>query len=74
MTLSERRPLTAEQDRRARAGARDFLRSSNLGYVVLETRRINPELKAFAISLFDLVKIQDAAGYELYVPTVSRER
>ena len=36
MTLSERKPLTPEQDARARSGADAFLRRSRLGYVVID--------------------------------------
>jgi hypothetical protein len=74
ITLSENRPLTAAQARRAQAGAADFLRRSRIGYVVWETRRVNPELKAFAVGLFDLIKIQEADGLELYVPAARGDR
>jgi hypothetical protein len=68
ITLSERRALDPRAAEAARRGALGFLRQANLGYVVMDLSRITPELRDFAIEIFDLVKVDDGYGYELYAP------
>lgn len=68
VTLSERQPLSPSLASQARRGAAAFVAQANLGYVVVDLARTTPELRAFAIQIFDLVKIDDGGGYELYVP------
>jgi hypothetical protein len=68
MTLSERKPLTPEQDARARSGAEAFLSRSRLGYVVVDGSRATPELAAFARDLLGLRPIAIEGSRTLYVP------
>jgi hypothetical protein len=68
MTLSERKPLTPEQDARARSGAEAFLSRSRLGYVVVDGSRATPELAAFARDLLGLRPIAVEGSRTLYVP------
>ena len=68
MRLSEGQPLQPEQIDLALGSADDFLRRSNLGYVVWRKQAANPELRAFATRLFGLTTVQEADGYELLVP------
>jgi hypothetical protein len=68
VTLSERRPLSPSAAGQARRGAAAFVVQANLGYVVVDAARTTPELRAFAVEIFDLIKIDEGGGYELYVP------
>jgi hypothetical protein len=68
VTLSEKQPLTDRSASRARRTADEFLEQSRLGYVVIDTSRSTPELRAFAISLFNLRQIETDGVFELYVP------
>ena len=49
----------------ARAAARDL----RVGYVVMESGRVSPQLRAFAVETFGLVKVAEADGRELYRPS-----
>ncbi len=69
MTLSEGKPLSPEQDRRARTGAAAFLAAGRIGYVVMDTGRTTPELRAFAIDILGLRRVTAADGFELYEPS-----
>jgi len=68
ITLSERRPLLPDQERRARVAAENFLRSRNIGYVVIDMGRTSAELRAFAIQALGLTRIAESDGFELFVP------
>ena len=68
ITLSERRPLGAGTADQAREAAPGFIAQANLGYIVMDVARVTPELRAFAVEIFDLIKIDEGGGYELYVP------
>jgi hypothetical protein len=67
LDVSEGRKLEPAQLARAVSGADDFLRATNLGYVVMDQGRVSADLREFAIALLGLTKIAEADGYELYV-------
>jgi hypothetical protein len=68
LAISEgRRPTPAEIDR-AIAGVDEFVRATNLGYVVMDRSRVSDDLRHFAMLLLGLTKIDEAGVYELYVP------
>lgn len=57
------------------ASGPDFIDRINLGYVVMETARMRPELRAFAMDALDLELLEHGQGYELYRPrTTGRSR
>jgi hypothetical protein len=66
--VSEGRKLLPDQLDRAIAGAGDFLRATNLGYVVMHRARVSDDLRDFATILLGLTKVAEADGVELYVP------
>lgn len=68
MTLSERKPLSTEDDARARAAANRFLGRSHLGYVVIDHSQASPELVRFAIDLLGLLPVAREGSQILYVP------
>lgn len=67
MRLSEGLPLTDAQLARARRFAPRFMRSADVGYVVMDPRA-PANLRAFAIDLFNLEQIGESGGFVLYVP------
>lgn len=68
LDLGEGRKLQPRQLERALAGAGNFVERTNLGYVVMDTSRVTADLRDFAIIVFNLEKVREADGYELYVP------
>ena len=66
--MTKRTPNAPRQIDRAINGADDFVRSTNLGYVIMKEQHVSPELRALASRLFALTKIAEADGYSLYVP------
>jgi len=66
IVYSERRTPTAVQLDRARRAVDAFVSNSNLGYVVLDTSRASPTLRAFAIETLRLTKIAESGPIELY--------
>jgi hypothetical protein len=68
LTLSEHRPLDAEAEARARAGADRFIERARLAYVVIDHARASPELVTFASSLLGLRRIAGDGLRVLYVP------
>jgi hypothetical protein len=66
--LSEGRTVSADLASRAIATRDDFLKRACIGYVVINEQRTSPELRAFAMQLFDLVPIGEDRGRELFVP------
>ena len=62
MTLSERRPLDDGHRRRALGRAETFIKRTGLRYVVIDTRRCSPELRAFAEALFTLEPLGEDGG------------
>ena len=73
IALSERRDLDERVATRARRAAGEFIEQGRLGYVVIDTSRATPELRDFAIALFDLQRVQTAGVFELYVPGKTSE-
>ena len=73
IALSEKRELTERGAERARRAADEFLRHGRVGYVVIDTSRATPQLRDFAVSLFNLRKIESAGVLELYVPTAIKD-
>ena len=68
VALSEKRELSTRRLERARRRADDFLAQSRVGYVVIDGSRVTPQLREFAITLFDLRRIETSGAFELYVP------
>ena len=71
VTLSEGRPLSAEQEQAAREGAAGFLQRTRLGYVMIDETRASPDLIAFAVDLLDLTLVAREGPLALYVPPAS---
>ncbi|MEO7191286.1 MAG: hypothetical protein ABI051_09535 [Vicinamibacterales bacterium] len=72
LDLSEGRSLTAEEEASARAHAREFVTEAQLGYVVIETGRVKPALRLFAIDVLGLEPIVATDGFELLKPRVDQ--
>jgi hypothetical protein len=68
MTLSEKTPLTPEQDVRARAGADAFIARSRLGFVVVNHEDSPDELVRFATDLLGLKVVATDGQRTIYVP------
>ena len=68
LDVSEGRSLDRATMERAVNGADTFLKATNLGYVVMNERRVSTELRELATSVLGLTKIAEADGYTLYVP------
>jgi hypothetical protein len=68
LTLSEGRPLTAAESSLAVDMAEDFLRTAQLGYVVIDSARVSPELRRFAVHALRLTPVMQAEGLELWAP------
>jgi hypothetical protein len=67
-TLSENRPLSTLEESTARESASAFVAESRIGYVVIDDRAASPGLRAFAVSALGLVRVDEGAGFELFVP------
>ena len=65
---SEGRTLRPGQFDRALENADEFVTATNLGYVVMNDRRVTPELRNLATTVLGLTKVAEADGYTLYVP------
>lgn len=68
LRLSAGEPVNQTEILRARRAARRFVRSARLGYVVIDTRRTRPDVRQAVIDLFDLAKIAESDGRELFEP------
>ena len=68
LDMSEGRTLSPAQIDRAVEGADAFLKSTNLGYVIMNERTVSADLRTFASNVLRLTKIAEADGYILYVP------
>jgi hypothetical protein len=68
LQLSEGRQVNEHDIAAAREIAPAFIRSSQIGYVVVDTRTASPELRTVAIDILDLEKIAESDGRELYRP------
>jgi hypothetical protein len=64
--VSEGRKLTVGQIDRAIDAADNFVRTTHLGYVVMDSSRVSADLRDFATALLGLKKIAESDGYELY--------
>ena len=53
-----------------RALGPEFVKQARIGYVVVETARVTPTLRQFAIDAFQLEKVAESDGRELFVPAV----
>jgi hypothetical protein len=71
--ISEGKTLDPADLDKAIDGAAEFLRATNLGYVVMNESRTTTSLRDFATRLLDLTKIAEGDGYELYVPRQPRQ-
>lgn len=73
LALSERRELTAAEERDAIEAAASGKTSVRVGFVVVETARASPQLREFAIRALRLKKVAESEGRELFRPlTASR--
>jgi hypothetical protein len=68
LQLSEGRQVDEHDIALARRTAPAFIRNSQLGYVVIETRAASPELRDLTIDILNLEKIAESDGHELYRP------
>lgn len=68
MTLGERRRFGPHRLQHAREAAADFLQRGQIGYVVMHTDRVTPELRSFAMDAFALKLVMKEGTMELYVP------
>ena len=68
MDVSAGQTLEPVQIDRAIAGANNFIRVTNLGYVVMHRATVGDDVRDFATILLGLRKVAEADGYELYVP------
>jgi hypothetical protein len=66
--LSENRRPSPSEEAAARESARAFVAESRIGYVVIDDRTASPGLRAFAVSALDLIRVDEGAGFELFVP------
>ena len=66
LVYSERRTPTENQIERAHESSEKFLSTSNLGYVVLDTSRVTPALRSFALDVLKLRHITSSGALELY--------
>jgi hypothetical protein len=66
--LSENRRPSPSEEAAARESARVFVAESRIGYVVIDDRTASPGLRAFAVSALDLIRVDEGAGFELFVP------
>ncbi len=70
LDVSEGREINADVRDEAHRHVKEFLRASNVGYVTMSRKRTNARLREFAIELLRLEKIDEAGGYELFVPRI----
>jgi hypothetical protein len=66
MTLREGKALTAEERDAAAGRAREFVKATNLGYVVIDRTRASDELSAYAVRTLTLEYVGSADGRDLY--------
>ena len=68
LRLSEGAAVSEREIARARRAAPNFIRRSQLGYVVIDTRAASPQLRELTIDILGLEKIAESDGRELYRP------
>jgi hypothetical protein len=70
---SEGHELSSHERATATAAAADFVRSSQLGYVMIDTGRVTPALLKFAVETLRLQQVGEDGSRRLYVPAASGE-
>lgn len=65
---SEGHALSTRERDAAAAAAADFVRSAQLGYVVIDTGRVTPALQQFAVDTLKLRQVGEDGFRRLYVP------
>jgi hypothetical protein len=74
VALSEGRELSSAERGVLLAQARRFAARARLGYIVMDRGRTPESLRRAAIEAFDLIKIGEDGGHELYqVPAADSE-
>ena len=68
LEVSEGRKLSPARIDRALKYADQFMRMTDLGYVLMKRDRVSEDTRYFATVLFGLRLVAEADGYELYVP------
>ncbi len=68
LRASEHRDVSREEIARAKAAAPNFITRSRLGYVVIDTLAAPPGVRRLTIEMFNLEKIAESNGRELYRP------
>jgi hypothetical protein len=68
ITLSEGKSLPPEVLRVHKSRGPRFVRRANLGYVII-SRQASPQLRAFAVEAFGLVKLAESDGLEMFQPS-----
>ena len=66
LDLSAGRPVSAERLERAIERAHLYPPALNVGYVIMQTERVSPQLRAFARAAFDLEFVAAEDGQELF--------
>jgi hypothetical protein len=72
VALSEGRTVSAAEFEEARARGAAFVRTANIGYVVMDRSRTSPPLVDAATAILDLQKIGQSGTRELYRPRASK--
>jgi len=68
LDASEGRSVDSAHVESAVNGSDAFLKATNLGYVIMNERRVSTELRDLASNVLHLTKIAEVDGYGLYVP------
>jgi hypothetical protein len=66
VSLSEGKSVSPELEQLALSTAPRFARRFHVSWVVIDTTRASPELKAFAVQAFHLVRVASDGFFELY--------
>jgi len=74
LTLSEGRELNAEQARQFSENGRAFVTQASVGYVLIDHRRVIPQLTTLATEAFDLEPVAVDGAVTLYRPRASSLR
>jgi hypothetical protein len=68
ITLSEGRTIDPQREAALIARGPDFVKSTPIGYVVIDRKRTPPDLRTFAVRAFRLERVDGDAQFDLYVP------
>ena len=66
--LSEKRELTPEQEQALRERGLEMVASENIQYVVIDRDRASERLRALAIEVFQLQRLDGEGPFDLYRP------